>query len=82
MLAGLGHGEGRLAMEQVAASHGPAVAAEAVLRLPFAARNALGGTTGPVHNDVGLYVETGPAGPVLTPHGEDFGGPRSASSTG
>ena len=65
--------EGRLTMEQVAASHGPAVAAEA--SASARSRRRLGELSGPVHLTVvwAMYGETGRMVPrALHPHGEDF----------
>ena len=65
--------EGRTAAEGVAASHGPAVAAEAVAAAR--SRRRLGELTGPVHLTVvwAMYGETGRMVPrTAHPHGEDF----------
>jgi hypothetical protein len=65
--------EGRTAAERVAASHGPAVAAEAMAAAR--SRQRLGELTGPVHLTVvwAMYGETGRIVPrTVHPHGEDF----------
>jgi len=65
--------EGRTAAEGVAASHGPAVAAEAIAAAR--SRRRLGELTGPVHLTVvwAMYSETGRMVPrTAHPHGEDF----------
>jgi hypothetical protein len=65
--------EGRTAAEGVAASHGPAVAAEA--SAAARSRRRLGELTGPVHLTVvwAMYGETGRMVPrTAHPHGEDF----------
>jgi hypothetical protein len=65
--------EGRTAAERVAASHGPAVAAEAMAAAR--SRRRLGELTGPVHLTVvwAMYGETGRIVPrTVHPHGEDF----------
>ena len=65
--------EGRAAAEGVAASHGPAVAAEAIAAAR--SRRRLGELTGPVHLTVvwAMYGETGRMVPrAAHPHGEDF----------
>jgi hypothetical protein len=59
--------------ERVAASHGPAVAAEAVAAAR--SRRRLGGLAGPIHLTVvwAMYGETGRMVPrAVHPHGEDF----------
>jgi len=65
--------EDRLTAEQVAASHGPAVAAEAAAAAQ--SRRRLGELIGPVHLTVvwAMYGETGRMVPrSVHPHGEDF----------
>ena len=65
--------EGRTAAERVAASHGPAVAAEAMAAAR--SRRRLGELPGPVHLTVvwAMYGETGRIVPrTVHPHGEDF----------
>jgi len=65
--------EGRTAAERVAASHGPAVAAEAMAAAR--SRRRLGELTRPVHLTVvwAMYGETGRMVPrTAHPHGEDF----------
>ena len=65
--------EGRTAAEDVAASHGPAVAAEAIAAAR--SRRRLGELTGPVHLTVvwAMYGETGRRSlGAAHPHGEDF----------
>jgi hypothetical protein len=65
--------EGRAAPERVAASHGPAVAAEAMAA--SRSRQRLGTLVGPVHLTVvwAMYGETGRMVPRAEhPHGEDF----------
>ena len=65
--------EGRTAAERVAASHGPAVAAEAMAAAR--SRRRLGELSGPVHLTVvwAMYGETGRIVPrTVHPHGEDF----------
>jgi len=65
--------EGRVTAERVAASHGPAVAAEA--EAAARSRRRLAGLTGPVRLTVvwAMYGETGRMVPrALHPHGEDF----------
>jgi len=65
--------EGRAAAASVAASHGPAVAAEAAASAR--SRRRLGELTGPVHLTVvwAMYGETGRMVPRSEhPHGEDF----------
>ena len=65
--------EGRAAAGDVTASHGAAVAAEAVAAAR--SRQRLGGLTGPVHLTVvwAMYGETGRMVPrAVHPHGEDF----------
>jgi hypothetical protein len=65
--------EGRATAERVAASHGPAVAAEA--SAAARSRRRLGELTGPVHLTVvwAMYGETGRMVPrAVHPHGEDF----------
>jgi hypothetical protein len=65
--------EGRTGVEGVAASHGPAVAAEAIAAVR--SRRRLGELTGPVHLTVvwAMYGETGRMVPrAAHPHGEDF----------
>jgi len=65
--------EGRTAAEGVAASHGPAVAAEAIAAAR--SRRRLGELTGAVHLTVvwAMYGETGRMVPrTAHPHGEDF----------
>src|SRR5260370_9986477 len=65
--------EDHTAAERVAASHGPAVAAEAVAAAR--SRRRLGELAGPIHLTVvwAMYGETGRMGPrAVHPHGEDF----------
>src|SRR5215831_17579787 len=65
--------EGRAAAEDIAASHGPAVAAEAVAAAR--SRRRLAELTGPIHLTVvwAMYGETGRMVPrAAHPHGEDF----------
>ncbi len=65
--------EGRAAAERVAASHGPAVAAEAIAAAR--SRRRLSELIGPVHLTVvwAMYGETGRMVPrAVHPHGEDF----------
>ena len=65
--------EGRAAEGQVAASHGPAVAAEAMAAAR--SRRRLGELIGPIHLTVvwAMYGETGRMVPrAVHPHGEDF----------
>jgi hypothetical protein len=65
--------EGRAAAGQVAASHGPAVAAEATAAAR--SRRRLGELIGPIHLTVvwAMYGETGRMVPrAVHPHGEDF----------
>ncbi len=65
--------EGRTAAGQVAASHGPAVAAEATAAAR--SRRRLGELIGPIHLTVvwAMYGETGRMVPrAVHPHGEDF----------
>jgi len=65
--------EGQVAAEDAAASHGPAVAAEAIAAAR--ARRRLAELTGPVHLTVvwAMYGETGRMVPRAEhPHGEDF----------
>jgi hypothetical protein len=65
--------EGRVTAERVAASHGPAVAAEAMAAAR--SRRRLGELTGPVRLTVvwAMYGETGRMVPrTAHPHGEDF----------
>jgi hypothetical protein len=64
---------GRAAAGQVAASHGPAVAAEAIAAAR--SRRRLGELIGPIHLTVvwAMYGETGRMVPrAVHPHGEDF----------
>ena len=64
---------GRAAAGRVVASHGPAVAAEAMAAAR--SRRRLGKLTGPVHLTVvwAMYGETGRMVPrAVHPHGEDF----------
>jgi len=65
--------EGQVAAEDAAASHGPAVAAEAIAAVR--SRRRLAELTGPVHLTVvwAMYGETGRMVPRAEhPHGEDF----------
>jgi hypothetical protein len=65
--------EGRTAADRVAASHGPAVAAEAMAAAR--SRRRLGELAGPIHLTVvwAMYGETGRIVPrTVHPHGEDF----------
>src|SRR5579862_1913336 len=65
--------EGRTTTEQIAASHGPAVAAEATA--VARSRRRLSELIGPVHLTVvwAMYGETGRMVPrTQHPHGEDF----------
>jgi hypothetical protein len=65
--------EGRTAADDVVASHGPAVAAEAIAAAR--SRRRLGELTGPIHLSVvwAMYGETARMVPrALHPHGEDF----------
>jgi hypothetical protein len=65
--------EGRATTGDVAASHGPAVAAEAIAAAR--SRRRLGELTGPIHLTVvwAMYGETGRMVPrTVHPHGEDF----------
>src|SRR6266568_2008737 len=65
--------EGRTAAEGAAASHGPAVAAEAIAAAR--SRRRLGELIGPIHLTVvwAMYGETGRMVPrAVHPHGEDF----------
>jgi hypothetical protein len=65
--------EGRAAAERVAASHGPAVTAEAMAATR--SRRRLGDLIGPIHLTVvwAMYGETGRMVPrAAHPHGEDF----------
>ena len=76
--------EGRAAAGRVAASHGPAVAAEAIAAAR--SRRRLGELTGPIHLTVvwAMYGETGRMVPreQRTRTGRTSYGPRSASSIG
>ena len=65
--------EGGTTAERIAASHGPAVAAEAMAAAR--SRRRLGELTGPIHLTVvwAMYGETGRMVPrTVHPHGEDF----------
>jgi hypothetical protein len=65
--------EGRAAAEDIAGSHGPAVAAEAMAAAR--SRRRLGELAGPIHLTVvwAMYGETGRMVPrAVHPHGEDF----------
>ena len=65
--------EGGATAERIAASHGPAVAAEAMAAAR--SRRRLGELTGPIHLTVvwAMYGETGRMVPrTVHPHGEDF----------